>query len=211
MKPFIAIFLVIFIAFSCLNSKQDALEKKVKQWIGKELLFPKNAELTILGTDTVEYDLLQSRYRIVSYIDSMGCISCKLQLNKWKELITELDSMANHPVTVSFFIHSKNVRDVKLVLARAKFIHPVCLDMNNSFYNLNQFPSELMFNTFLIDEKNKILAIGNPIHNPKVKRLYLNIIKGEAETSIHEERKVTQIGIDSTSICLGKIDWKEEQ
>ncbi|WP_301421605.1 DUF1573 domain-containing protein [Bacteroides caecimuris] len=213
MKHSIAVLLVIFIAISCINSNLDGLEKKVKQWIGKELLFPKDVKFTILGTDTVKYDLSQSRYRIVSYIDSMGCISCKLQLKKWKELIMELDSIANHQVTVSLFIHSKNVRDVKLVLERAKFIHPVCLDLDNSFYNLNNFPSELMFQTFLIDEKNKVLAIGNPIHNFKVKMLYWDIIKGEAVASKHKEREVekTQIGIDNTSVWLGNFNWKEEQ
>lgn len=46
----------------------------------------------------------------------MGCISCKLQLKKWKELIMELDSIANHQVTVPLFIHSKNVHDLKLIL-----------------------------------------------------------------------------------------------
>lgn len=35
------------------------------------------------------------------------------------------------------------------------------------------------FHTFLLDKDNKVLAIGNPIHNPKVKELYLKIIQGE--------------------------------
>lgn len=55
--------------------------KKVKQWIGKELLFPKDVKFTILGTDTVKYDLSQSRYRIVSYMWIMIrnlCVKMKL-------------------------------------------------------------------------------------------------------------------------------------
>lgn len=213
MKYLITIISVVFIAFSCVDSSHERLEEKVKQWIGKEILFPNNAVFTILGEDTVKSKLFESRYHIVSYVDSMGCISCKLQLNKWKEFINQLDSLTNHSVAVSFFIHSKNIRDLKLILKREKFNHPICADLDNSFYGLNKFPSESMFHTFLIDESNKVLAIGNPIHNFKVKELYLKIIKGESEASAkeYEVNKRTRISIDSSSVWLGDFDWKEEQ
>lgn len=213
MKYIVIIISVVFIAFSCVDSSHERLEEKVKQWIGKEILFPHNAVFTILGEDTVKSKSFESRYHIVSYVDSMGCISCKLQLNKWKEFINQLDSLTNHSVAVSFFIHSKSIRDLKLILKREKFIHPICADLDNSFYSLNKFPSESMFHTFLIDESNKILAIGNPIHNFKVKELYLRIIKGESEVSAkeYEVNKRTQISIDSPSVWLGDFDWKEVQ
>mgnify|MGYP001694896229 FL=1 len=35
---------------------------------------------TIQGKDTIEYSGDNSNYKIVTYIDSIGCTSCKLQL-----------------------------------------------------------------------------------------------------------------------------------
>ena len=36
----------------------------------------------------------------------------------------------------------------------------------------------MAFQTFLLDKDNKVLAMGNPILNPKIKELYLKIIRG---------------------------------
>lgn len=210
MKFLLVFVLVILMVLSCVDSKQDCLAKMVEHWNGKEVLFPEKMVFTSLGVDTVEYDFFHSRYHIVSYVDSLGCISCKLQLSKWKSLIAEFDSISEHSVSVSFFIHPESLRDVKLILKREKFNHPVCLDIYNSFCNLNKLPLEFMFHTFLLDENNTIIAIGNPIHNPKIKELYLNIISGE--TSFAKKKEVqTKVRISEKIIELGSFDWSNEQ
>lgn len=40
-----------------------------------------------------------------------------------------------------------------------------------------------MYQTFLLDAGNKVVAIGNPIHNDRIKKLYLDIISGNKMTS----------------------------
>jgi hypothetical protein len=69
-----------------------------------------------------------------------------------------------------------------------------------------------MFQTFLLDKGNKVLAIGNPVHNPKVKELYLKIIQGEKIGRGGENKVIrTKVAIDRTSVSLGSFDWQEEQ
>ncbi|WP_353937941.1 DUF1573 domain-containing protein [uncultured Bacteroides sp.] len=83
----------------------------------------------------------------------------------------------------------------------------------NQLNALNNFPSgNEMFHTFLLDKDNKVLAIGNPIHNPKVKELYLKIIQGEKATKQDESKEIkTEVAVDKPLITLGDFNWKEEQ
>lgn len=55
-----------------------------------------------------------------------------------------------------------------------------------------------------------MLAIGNPVHNLKVKELYLNIIQGK-RTIESEKVAKTEIQLEKTIISLGDFDWKEER
>ena len=61
--------------------------------------------------------------------------------------------------------------------------------------------------SLLLDKDNKVVAIGNPVHNPKVKELYLKIIQGEkVEQDKGTEVMKTKINIDKTSISLGRFN-----
>ncbi len=84
--------------------------------------------------------------------------------------------------------------------------------MQDSLNVLNHFPSETAFQTFLLDKDNKVVAIGNPIHNSKVKDLYLKIIKGETFVQEDESKQiVTKAAVDKSFIQMGSFNWQEEQ
>lgn len=77
---------------------------------------------------------------------------------------------------------------------------------------LNHFPTDMAFHTFLLDKENKVVAIGNPIHNSKVKELYLKIIQGEKIGEKDEDKTIrTKVDISKALISLGKFDWQKEQ
>lgn len=174
MKRFVFI-LFIFSLFSCKETKKENISHLVKEWNNKKIVYPDIMHFTVLGADT--NFLFKSEYRIITYVDSAGCTSCKLKLEWWKKFISQLDTIGNLPVL--FFLHPKNRKELNYILKRDNFNYPVCIDENDSLNKLNHFPSDLMFQTFLLDKDNRVLAIGNPIHNPKVKELYLKIIQGE--------------------------------
>ena len=69
-----------------------------------------------------------------------------------------------------------------------------------------------MFHTFLLDKDNKVLAIGNPVLNPKVKELYLRIIRGDAPSaSSRAVTPTTTVSFDTTLVDLGHFPWQEPQ
>lgn len=98
------------------------------------------------------------------------------------------------------------------MLKRENFHHPIWIDKENMLDKLNHFPADPTFQTFLLDKDNRVLAVGNPVHNPKVKELYLKIIRGENVSQEEETpRAQTTVEVDRTEADMGRFDWREEQ
>ena len=176
------ILLVLTIFFSCQDKQKE--EKKqiaqlVNEWQGKQIVFPENLIFTRYLTDTTDFQIPQSDYKVLIYVDSIGCTSCKLQLHKWKQLIEYTDSATQGKVPFLFFFHPKDAKEIRYLLKRDGFNRPVCIDMDDWLNKLNKFPADMTFQTFLLDKDNKVAVLGNPINNTAVKDLYLKQITGK--------------------------------
>lgn len=212
----IAFLIIAFILlFSCIGTeKEKKITRLISEWSGKEVLFPKDMYFTVYGKDTIEYPVKHSKYSIVSYMDSAGCTSCKLQPQMWKKYISLLHSAAVEEVPVFFFMHPKNKEKLIDLLKNSYFNHPVCIDEDDTFNHLNHFPSDMAFQTFLLDKDNKVVVVGNPVHNLKLGELYLQIIRDEEKQQDNVEKKeviTTKISIDRSAISLGSFDWQTKQ
>ena len=192
---------LLFFAMSCQKNDRAKVESLVKEWNNKEIRFSDNPVFTRFVTDTVPYRIPKTDYKVVVFVDSVGCISCKLQLPKWKEFMHEVDSLSDGNVPFVFFFQTKNVRELRYILRRDNFSHPVCIDTEDSFYRLNRFPGEMMFQAFLVDSENRVKVIGNPIHNLPVKDLYFKEITGIEAVSM----PVTTIQADSAEYHYGVV------
>ncbi len=202
--------LLIFLLCACKETEKDKIARLVNEWESRELIFPENPIFTKLGRDTIAFDTDDCDYRIFTYIDSIGCTSCKLQLLKWKELMTEFDSLTNNNTAFLFYFHPKSKKEIAYILKRDQFEHPVCIDDADSINKLNQFPDEMMFQTFLLNKENRVIAIGSPIYKPKIKDLFLKLILAKAYT----DKAIlfqTKISIDEEMIDLGTFDWQKKQ
>lgn len=200
--------LVVFC--SCQNTRKDEITMLIKEWEGKEIVFPSNLEFTIQGRSKVKPLDENTDYKIVTYVDSMGCTSCKLRLLLWKKLIFEVDSLSNFSVSFYFFFHPKKRSELYSILRRDDFIYPVCIDEKDTFNKLNHIPGNDQFQTFLLDRNNKVVAIGNPTNNLKVKELYVKIIKGLALENKEKDIR-TKVNVDESTVSLGNLDWQKEQ
>ena len=179
MKRLLFYILFLFLLSSaCQDKKKEQFARLVQEWQGKEIVFPQDMEFTRFVTDPVEYRIPDAEYKVLIYIDSTGCTSCKLQLPKWKELIAHVDSATNSNIPFIFVFQSKDDRELRYILKRDNFDRPVCIDRDSRLDKLNQFPQDITFQTFLLDRDNKVKVIGNPVHNLAVRDLYLKQITG---------------------------------
>ncbi|WP_348768443.1 DUF1573 domain-containing protein [uncultured Bacteroides sp.] len=204
MKCFYFLF-VLFVFSSCQHQNDRKILELLKKWEGREILF---LDLDVI--DSVVKDVNWD-YKIVTYIDSAECFSCKLNLRDWMGMKQQVDSV-DKKVAFLFFLQTRRTEDLDYKMKWDAFNLPIVFDVQNLFCQLNHFPEDEKFRTFLLDKDNKVLAIGNPIHNPKVKELYLKIIQGEKIGSINESNVLnTMVDIDKTAASLGDFAWQEER
>lgn len=206
--------IMTFILFSCTSTRKEReIHRLISEWSGKEILFPKDMCFVVYGKDTVKYPKKRPEYSIVCYMDSAGCTSCKLQSQLWKKYISQLYTADGEEVPVLFFMHPRNKHELIDLLENTYFDYPVCIDEDDTFNSLNHFPSDMTFQTFLLDKDNKVLAIGNPVHNLKLGELYLQIIKGVKmqQNSTEKNTKKTKVITDKNAISLGSFNWQKKQ
>ena len=199
-KWIIWVALVLF--SSCKEGKKEQFARLVQEWQGKEIVFPQDMAFTRFVTEPVDYRIPDAEYKVLVYVDSVGCTSCKLQLPKWQKLIAHVDSATNGNIPFIFVFQSKDDRELRYILKRDNFDRPVCIDRNNRFDELNQFPQDITFQTFLLDKDNKVKVIGNPVHNLAVRDLYLKQIIG---IQYQEALPKTTLETDKAEYDLGTV------
>lgn len=148
--------LFVAIVFSCCNNTKTEYEK----WINKQIYFPDNIAIVNSGV------------KIVSYTGLADCVVCEIAPNGWRKFIKELDSIAKIPVFL--ILHPKKKMEDNLRNQCSDL--PMYFDVNDDFFNKNNFPEDKRFRCFLLDENNHVILIGNPVHNPKIKDLYIRTI-----------------------------------
>lgn len=63
------------------------------------------------------------------------------------------------------------------MLTESGFNHKVLIDINNSFRKSNpHIPKDAMYYTFLLDEDNKVVLVGNPLRNNSIKEIFLRTV-----------------------------------
>ena len=198
----------LLIITACQDKKKEEAVSAIKQWMGKEILFPKNNVFTIRGTDTIDFALNESDYKIVSYIDTAGCVSCQLKLAEWQRFMDEVDAATSTHTPFIFYLYPKEVKDLLIEFRREAFDYPVCLDEKDEFNRLNKLAESKALRTFLLDKENKIVAIGNPIENPNVKKFYLKLLTGkEQETSA----VMTKVELSAQELDFGTFPKEERR
>ena len=166
----VVLFLLVII-FGCTESN---IKKLYSKWVGKVITI--QTECVFSNNSTNRVDHKAASIKIVNYIDSIGCTRCKSQLPLWVNLIEQLRALGVEKVVVLQFIHPKTTFDANYFLSKENYKFPVCVDTNDAFNRINQLPNDERFHCFLLDENNRVILIGNPVQNPKIRDLYIRTI-----------------------------------
>jgi hypothetical protein len=174
------LFLFIFVSFTFVSCRESGrvseINRIVNEWTGKTIIFPDIEYFCLDSKDTLLKIFGQSPdYKILLYVDSTGCTSCRLHLDEWKVYIEELGER----ISFLLYFRPKYEKDILLALKIARFNYPVYIDKNDELNKLNKFHASPSFQCFLLDRNDKVLAIGNPTTNYSVWELYKKIISDE--------------------------------
>jgi hypothetical protein len=200
MKRILLLFLILSV-IACKDKNRMDAQQIVGEWVGKEIRIPDNVLCAVMGKDTVLdacQALMDAEYKVLLYVDSSGCSSCRLNLFQWETLMSESDSLFRGKLNFLFFFQPKSKNELSILFRQEKFNHPVFIDMKNTINRLNHFPAKPEYQCFLLDKANKVQIIGNPTLNPKIWDFYKQIITGE----ISDKPSVTTVEPQQTEIEL---------
>lgn len=198
------ILLVAITLFACnkKNDQQTEVEKIVTEWVGKTIHFPANMTLSVYGKDTLLPRFYSTPYKILFFGDSTGCTSCKLKLFLWQKLIAEADSTLAGKLSFIFCFQPKNRKYIDFMLRRDKFSYPVIIDETNQLNQLNHFPENPQFQCFLLNSNNKVISVGNPVHNPNIWKLYNLIITKKQNL---QDKEITSVDVIYNEVKLQDV------
>lgn len=170
MKSKFLLLLILVFVESC----QNRTEKIVKHWLGKDMTLDVTSEMIAFGEQPMK---LESEFYVLSYVDSLGCVSCKMGLPKWKAFSAYIDSISQEHIPIVFVVQESVRRNV-LYSMKADNYYPdyVVVDKKDRFRNEYNFPLEHDMQTFLLDKTNKVVAIGNPINQEKILSLFVGYV-----------------------------------
>jgi hypothetical protein len=89
------------------------------------------------------YNIYGRNYKIVLYIDSLGCTDCRLKLSEWNKIMREADSVFTRKPEFVFFFQTKkkDEKELQFIFRQNGFRHPVFVDKDNKTGKQNSFPS----------------------------------------------------------------------
>ncbi len=168
---------VLFLSVSC-----TPREKVQDEWIGKKIIFPKtllqlkDGRCCSLATFTQK---LKGKKKIITIIDA-NCRKCIIgQLNKIDSLFIPLQESKK---TEMIFVLNINSADSLYFMTnmypaiKAKGI--LLWDNGYHFETENAiFTEKITKRTFLLDENNKIIQVGNPLFEPELLTAYKKLLE----------------------------------
>jgi hypothetical protein len=171
------ILLVLNVLLKNRSESRKAQKLVVEKYLGKKLILPTELPILFKFNDSLLFGekLFNNEYKICTSIWS-DCIPCLYELMEWDTLINKLNVKGN--VAFLFYTYTS---DYKLFMQNMypeiTIQYPIILDTLNLFCTLNNInPNNKLYNTFLINEDDKVILIGNPIKGEAIKQLYFNTI-----------------------------------
>ena len=173
------IFLLPFL-FGC----QHRLSPVLKKYMGKEVPILQCLDSSIY--DKYETDSLDF-YLIVHWVDSTNCTKCQLRLSSWMHLLTDMNKLPRKEIKLLFLTSSHNLDKIQKEIVHTPFI---VREMDSSLLTTIKGMLEYReLNTFIIDKRQIIRMIGNPIRSQTMRDNYFRVILNQNDSPHRIDRK----------------------
>lgn len=126
----------------------------------------------------------------MQYEDTTACSSCEIkQTYKWDDFIEEVKAFnKNIGIYFIFSPQRKNIDIFYFLITTNPPASPIFVDTTNIFLRSNpHIPKNPALHTFLLDENNKVILVGNPLENKHIEEMFWRTVKeksGEPKDSV---------------------------
>lgn len=171
--------LLLFLLVAC-SDRDQQLAKEIKILQSKAIQLPSKGLVVQQNTELHEVDVNEKALKLVIYTDSVGCTSCAInQINLWDSFIDYAEQFNNQ--LRFYFIFSpvkKDFNSIKSAIASSMFDYPILLDTLREFEKLNpHLPRNRSLHSFLLDENNNVILVGNPLHNKRIEEIFYKTVE----------------------------------
>ena len=163
----------VFLMSSCSRSKE--IEYAMNLMCSRKISIPCKDMIHIpYKNDNCSHEQNINKKMIV-YIDSTECASCSMkQMFEWNDLLWMEEKRL---VQFIFIFQTAYTEDMIEVFNTSRLEHCIYIDTCRVFDKANShIPDNKMYHTFLIDENDCVLLVGNPIRNSTIMKLFKRIV-----------------------------------
>lgn len=123
-------------------------------------------------------DSLLSVPKLVVYIDSTECESCRVQkLYQYNRLAELSRNSMKYELFILFSPKQKGKEQFVKLLQHMDYPFPVYIDIENEFEKMNTFiPRDPRFHTFLVDGSNNPVIVGDPLAGEKMEEIFMSVL-----------------------------------
>lgn len=147
---------------------EEYAQEIIKSHIGTYLSFPNHVSSPFFSQESIDSILCQDA-KIVFNVD-IDCGSCLIKFSFWEQFAENLYRKHKIQLPILAFI---NTTSSQTITNRVKkhWKYKWVYDPKYEFIDKNSLHDD-RFQAALLDKNNKIIIIGNPMHNKKLENLY---------------------------------------
>ena len=126
-------------------------------------------------------DTIESKYYILRYVNNPSCTSCQLQAGGWKAFNRRIKKKYQNDVKIIFIVETEKPKEAERIIHMYKPCDNYAVDSLFKFISINKLRTELGKDfVVLLDSTRTVIAVGNPMNNPKVENLFFRLINKKA-------------------------------
>ena len=176
---FAAIFLIVLMTASSCSGKKQEIRRNIRELESHSVAIPAEMLLIKDGQMVFDRDTMQYHHQLLIWVSPEECSECRIA--HLAELSPVREEISKHPSVDMKVILSPREADVKSIINKIVEIKPegkIFVDSDGLFGLMNQFiPAGVMYHTFLLDENNVPILVGNPLSGEKMFELFKKTIE----------------------------------
>ena len=182
-----------YIITAC-NSHKEDIQKTLEKMQSSTISIPYE-RMECWTSDSILEDRPwnKAKLKLVHYVDSATCSTCYLQKIAIYGLLFSMEAQSNNDFYNVFIINPNIIAKKKLISDFSGKLIPqtIFVDSSNVFMESNpNLPSESMYHTFLLDENNKVILVGNPMLNKQIEDMMLSIVEERLGKSLIQQSRL---------------------
>ena len=118
---------------------------------------------------------------MVVFVDSTQCSTCLISsFDQWNTIINLTETKYN--LNFIFIVNptKKALGKTKIAVKHSLIKAPINIDSAGVFIKENpQIPSDPRFHTFLLDENDNVILVGNPLQSKEIFNMLIQILEAK--------------------------------